>query len=78
MITFKSKEEKFKNKMKQLFKNNEELQHKPTHHGVEWAKVIVREHQNMKDNEANFAEIEEFRMAIDILAANKENFMFYI
>ena len=51
---------------------------RPTHHGVEWAKLIINEHQNMKENEANWAELMEFEQALDILAKSGESYYFYL
>ena len=77
MINHIDKKEKQLKKYKKLFKNID-MNSRPTHHGVEWAKLIINEHQNMKENEANWAELMEFQQALKILADSGEQYYFYL
>ena len=77
MINHINKKEKQLKNAKKVFKKLD-MSSRPTHHGVEWAKLIINEHQNMKENEANWAELMEFEQALDILAKSGENYYFYL
>jgi hypothetical protein len=77
MINHIDKKEKQLKKCKKLLKNID-MNSRPTHHGVEWAKLIINEHQNMKENEANWAELMEFQQALKILADSGEQYYFYL
>lgn len=50
----------------------------PTHHGIEWAKIIVDEHMKMGPNEANLAEMQELYQALEIIEKHGEKHYFYI
>ena len=77
MINHIDKKEKQLKKAQKIFKNID-MNGCPTHHGVEWAKLIINEHQNMKENEANWAELMEFQQALKILADSGEQYYFYL
>jgi hypothetical protein len=77
MIKHKNNLDKKIQKVKKLFKGID-TKSMPHHHGVEWAKLIIREHQEMKENEANWAELQEFYIAMEILADSGEEFAFYM
>jgi len=77
MINHIDKKEKQLKKAKKVFKKLD-MSSRPTLHGCVLAKLIINEHQNMKENEANWAELMEFEQALDILAKSGENYYFYL
>ena len=75
MINHIDKKGKQLKNAKKVFKKLD-MSSRPTHHSVEWAKLIINEHQNMKENEANWAELMEFEQALDILAKKWRELLF--